>query len=91
MDLFPSPSQCLRFCFNIKTGNNKLTLGNQLFMEFSQNEITVPDCANNREDQELAVLKHLRIAYTEIIVDLVTRKAVLNDDDKDKIFCSEKA
>ena len=59
-------------------------------MEFSLDENSVHHCASSREDQEIAVLKHLRIVYTEMILDLVIRKAALNGvREKDKMFCSK--
>ena len=57
-------------------------------MEFSQDKTNMPRCASNREDQELAVLKYLRVVYTDIILDLVKRKVALNKVvDNDNMLC----
>ena len=57
-------------------------------MEFSQDKTKVPPCVSNREDQELAVLKYLRVVYTDIILDLAIRKVALNRVvGNDNMFC----
>ena len=61
-------------------------------MQFPLNQANVPTCSSNLDEQKIAVLKHLRIVYNEIILDLAIRKTVLTEvrgsRDKDKIFCS---
>ena len=88
MDLCHFPPQCLETCFSITPGKSTRALGNQLFMQFPQDQTDVPLCKGSREEQELFVLKHLGIVYTEIIIDFATRKVASNDNDRDRIFCS---
>ena len=89
MDLCSFLSQCLKTCFKNANENNDHALGNQLFMQFSLDQTTQPLCKGSPADQEIAVLKHLRIVYTQDIIDLVLRlKTASIDNETGKIFCS---